>query len=519
MIRGPMAKTESLIVRLLNMPDLAAIVPRLQPEIVHRVIQTCGLEDCAELVALATPAQLAQVLDHDIWRIRARGGDEEFDPERFGVWIAVLMQAGAAVAAEKVIGLDPDFVIEGFARHLKVFDFAAVAPYTTLDGEQMSGRETEGRVCELGGYVIEAKRESAFEPLVDLLAFLSSEYGSYFARLMRGCVRLSNGAREHDGHLLLDEDEQHALDVAYEREARREGQGYVTPAQAHAFLREAREFRLDATHPPQSEVARAYFRALEATASPETTAAEPKTESTDHADSAPEPDGVAAVVELLRDAGVIAPPPRALLEAADPRSSRLSWIESHVAAHPTSDEELAYLANTMIVGCSVHGRAFTRREASDGAVAVCNLGLQNWPSHWPRRNLIAAFQVGWTILHRDVCLYAAQQLTAVLAELQCMDRDIQLRLEGLRRALTRHTAVREPWRARGSLDAIIMLDAACWAVLSALIDECPVAHAALNASRNRVRTINPSDFEFIAENAQIDAVHEFMHSLPSMLIG
>lgn len=521
MIRGPMAKIQSLIVRLLNTPDLAAIVPRLQPEIVHRVIQACGLEDCAELVALATPAQLAQVLDHDIWRVRARGGDEEFDPERFGLWIAVLMQTGPVVAAEKVMGLDADLVIEGFARHVAVFDFAAVAPYTTLDGDEILGRDMHrGRVCEVGGYVIQARRESAFEPLVDLLSFLSSEHGSYFARLMRGCVRLSNGAREEDGfHTLLEDDEQHAFDVAYEREARREAQGYVTPAQAQAFLRGARDVRLDDNNPLRNDAARAYFRALETTPPADAAAGESRTESAEDGGAASEPNGVAAVVELLREAGVIASAPRALLVAADSRSSRLSWIEAHAADYPTSAEELAYLANVLIAGCSVQGRTFTPREASDAAVAVCNLGLQNWPSHWPEGNLIAAFQVGWTILHRDVCMYAAKQLEAILADLRCTDRDIQLRVEGLRRELARHAAVGEPWRARGSLDAIIMLDTTCWAVLAALVDECPVAHAALDASRTRARRISPSDFEFIAENAQIEAIREFMASLPSMLIG
>ena len=58
-----MAKSESLLVRLLNTPDLATIVPRLQPEVLHRVLQTCGLEDCAEFVALATPEQLTRILD------------------------------------------------------------------------------------------------------------------------------------------------------------------------------------------------------------------------------------------------------------------------------------------------------------------------------------------------------------------------------------------------------------------------------------------------------------------------
>ena len=53
--------TRALLERILDVPQLARIVPHLQPEVLHRVIQTCGLEDCGELVALATPTQLAGV--------------------------------------------------------------------------------------------------------------------------------------------------------------------------------------------------------------------------------------------------------------------------------------------------------------------------------------------------------------------------------------------------------------------------------------------------------------------------
>jgi len=57
-----------------------------------------------------------------------------------------------------------------------------------------------------------------------------------------------------------------------------------------------------------------------------------------------------------------------------------------------------------------------------------------------------------------------------------------------------------------------------WAALCALIDECPVIHAALSASRQRCRAINPSHFEFISQNSQIEAVRDFMASLPSALM-
>src|SRR6266481_5967060 len=90
-----------LLDRILDTPHLAQVVPRLPPEVLHRVVQSCGLEDCGELVALATPAQLARVFDLDLWRTDQPGLDEQFDADRFGVWLEVLMESGATVAAQK----------------------------------------------------------------------------------------------------------------------------------------------------------------------------------------------------------------------------------------------------------------------------------------------------------------------------------------------------------------------------------------------------------------------------------
>ena len=116
-----------------------SVVPRLQPELLHRVIQSCGLEDCGELVALATPDQLARIFDLDLWRAAQPGLDEQFDADRFGVWLEVLVESGATVAAQKLAEMDVDLVIAGLAQHARVFDRAAVTPYTTTDGEEARG--------------------------------------------------------------------------------------------------------------------------------------------------------------------------------------------------------------------------------------------------------------------------------------------------------------------------------------------------------------------------------------------
>jgi len=109
-----MAKSHLSLARLLNTPQLDRIVPHLPPAVLHRVIQHYGLEDCAELVALASPEQVARLLDEDVWRTPA-GEAAAFDVERFGVWLAVLMQSGVEAAVDQLAGLDADLVITGLA--------------------------------------------------------------------------------------------------------------------------------------------------------------------------------------------------------------------------------------------------------------------------------------------------------------------------------------------------------------------------------------------------------------------
>jgi hypothetical protein len=241
---------------------------------------------------------------------------------------------------------------------------------------------------------------------------------------------------------------------------------------------------------------------------------------------------------VLTDAGVLAQPPRALLEGERGDAPRLARIEAQMRAARDRDhlaysmrtEELAYLANTVLTGCSIQGRPFTAREASDAVAAVCNLGLETWPARWlaakagmpddflVHHDLISVFQVGWTVLHSDVGLYAAEQLIRALTGLRTADRETQAGLNALRIELKRHCRDGAPWRARGALDVIMLLDMPAWATLLGLIDECPVIPAAIGASRgSRPRTVSASTFEFISERGQIAAVHEFMESLANTL--
>jgi hypothetical protein len=467
------------------------------------------------------------------------------------------MESGATVAAQKLVALDIDLVIAALAQHVLVFDRAAVSSFTTMDGEEVapSRLPSDGLGCEVGNYLVEARRTDSWDAIVAVLLFLDAEHHDFFNRLMRGCRSLSNSTPEVDGfHDLLTDTEQDMFDLAFDREGRREKQGYVTPAQARAFLQMARQRPLgQETTPPCNPITGAYFRAIEWTTAAGGDANHESNRLPAASGSPPAPtdcaDAIAAVVDVLVEAGVLTQQPRALLEGGQGHAPRLARIQAQMqfarasdhAAYSMRTEEFAYLANTIVAGCSIQARPFAAQEASDAAAAICNLGPENWPTRWLPRNgsrissaldagttlpedflvhhdLISVFQVGWTVLHADVSMYAAERLIQVLTHVRNNDREIQVGLDALRIEMSRHWQDKAPWRARDALDVIVLLDMPAWATLLGLIDECPVIHAALGASRgSRTRAVSASAFEFISENRQIASVHEFMESLPETL--
>jgi len=529
------------LARLLDSPFLARVVPHLAPETLHQLIQYRGLDACGELVTSATPAQLTSLLDLDLWRHAQPGRDEQFDVDRFGEWLEVLVDTGDSVAARTVAALDKQLVIVGLCRYLRVFDPGIFEPTAQSDDEPADRheamREGGGDVldCEVGGYLLRARRTNAWDAIVTLLLALETEHNQYFHAVMEGCRGLSNSGPEIDGlDDLLMAPEQHLHDTAIERERRRSRQGYATPADARAFLQMARQ--------PQrtiNPIAAAYFRAAEeeaADTAPYRDATDVPARGDDISTS------IDAVIELLAEAGVMPEPPRALLQAADqdpgatrlrqghggqakvPLLKRLMEFALHhdETAYLTRSRELAFLANTLLAGSSVQSRPFTPSEASDAAACICNLGLECGPppstAFLVDHDLVKTFEAGWSMLYRDVSLFVADQLVSTLADLHCVDADIRRDLRALRLELEKQREAGTPWLARDAADALAMLDMTAWISVLGLLDECPILPAALTAVlEHRTTLVSPTAFAFISTTDQIGDIRLFMRTLPGLL--
>jgi len=365
----------------------------------------------------------------------------------------VLVDTGNSVAARTVAALDKNLVVAGLSRYVRVFDPGIFEPTAQSDDEPTDRHQAmrEGDSmdvdeamdaesmhaddapvhdssgdwlgCEVGGYIVRARRADAWDAIVTLLVALDAEHGNYFHAVMQGCRRLSDSRSEIDGldDLLL-APEQHLHDVTIERERRRSQQGYATPADARAFLEMARQPKHTRSGASMTgsikvnPIVTAYFRAADqAPASSNETARSPErklespsstspsasmslpsaaSHSSDvHAHATDGPESLDAVMELLTEAGVMPKRPRALLEAADadPQAARVTRLrrlmayvrDTHETAYFTRSRELAFLANTLLAGCSVQSRPFAPQEASDAAAGICNLGLEYWPARWP----------------------------------------------------------------------------------------------------------------------------------------
>ena len=438
------------------------------------------------------------------------------------------METGEAVAARIVAALDEDLVIAGLSRYVRVFDPSAIAPAST-DDEPIDRSVTRGGPeCEVGGYLVSAIRTDAWDAIVALLLALDDAHRDRFHALMRGCRRLSNSTPEVDGlDDLLTEPEQRLHDAAVDRERRRSQQGYTTPADARAFLQMARQHGRSGPDGTRSTnpMAAAYFRAADAaSASPDHDASRlprpaPEAASTDGSIS----EAVDAIAGLLAEAGVLQRP-QGLLEGGDPRPSRptrMRMLMEHLRdtdedAYFARGRELAFLANTLLAGCSVQSRPFTPQEASDAAVAICNLGLEHRPANRP--DLVMAFEAGWALLHERVSMFVADQLIVTLRGLRCIDAETRAGLNALRRELVKQRDAGTPWRAREALDVLAILDVPSWASLSGLLGECPVVPAALTATlEGRAGAVSATAFEFISTTRQMEEIRAFMEKLPDAL--
>jgi hypothetical protein len=374
--------SSQILARMLEIPDLAEAVRELPAPALAKVIDAVGLEDAGEIVAFASPAQLAELFDEDLWRSERAGDDERFDGKRFLVWLDVMMEAGDAFVADRLANLPEDLVALALHQHLMVLNVDdMLAEVRAMDEQEgtaiekaLQGFQSE----ELDDYLLVARRPDGWDTVLAVVLALDRDHHAQLSRVLDRLTAMTTEHVEREGGLytVLTSEEMLESDVAADREDRRAELGHVAPSDARAFLKLARPTIADlpTEHDP---LTRAWFRGL---AKDRKAARAEKRASS--ASGAKETTGAAALSRVLVEAGVVAPagaPP--LLGQGPQRESLLvrtmrALAENDADAFAARSEEIAYLANVLVAGASNEGRRYRPAEAVQRALEVCNRGLE-----------------------------------------------------------------------------------------------------------------------------------------------
>lgn len=374
--RPPTSSSSSLLARLIEAPDLAPAVRALPPVSFSALIRHVGVEDAGELLALATKEQLVTAFDEDLFTNTAPGERETFDGARFAVWLAVLLEAGDAVAAARFVELSEDFAVQALGRLVVVLDDGALRDRMSEGGDDAAAADKaiESSLSEeIDGYLLVARDPEAWDSVLSLILALDRDHRAFLVRILDRCADLSRSLLDDLDELAthLSTADSLAEDVEAEREARRSALGYVEPRAARSFLTLARQpLSSSAVRTERDPITRAYFRDLERRSAP---APESRTSTADVRSSVTAllAAGTEQEVEAVRPApatGAADTPP--LIEALRLLGAR----DPEILAART--EELWYLANVLMAGADAREGRLRPTDAIDAALATVTLGAE-----------------------------------------------------------------------------------------------------------------------------------------------
>lgn len=497
-----------LLARILEERELGAAVRALEPAALLRVVERVGLEDAGEIVALATPEQLVQVFDEDLWKSAVAGGDEHFDARRFLLWLEVLLEAGEELAADKVADLPEELLVMAFHQLVLVVDMDALFEELAEHGDDTARTERalESALSEeLDAYRVIARQHDGWDAVVSLLTALDRAHHALLARMLERCAGLSSQLIEENGGLydVLTDEAMLAGDVAAEREDRRAAQGFVAPSLARSFLVAAARGDDATTRDPSTK---AYFRELDAkTRSPITVrrvaGARPEGRAMRLLAALAEVEGREPVRRL--GAGPDAPE-KLLLE---------TLLEELLAAEPSRFtermEELAYLANVLVAGSSSRGQRYRPALAMQSALCTVNLGLELASGGGAPASALRSFgadglfRVAFAALRREVVVPAGRVAA------QCLAAHDPAAAAAVRHA----TEAEMPWTARAEVEALLTArEAAEVEALQGLVDPCPALVGTLAGVGAHRRA-------FIGTRDDLASARAFLHRLAPTVVA
>jgi hypothetical protein len=378
--------------QILERPGLVAAVRELPGAVLGKLIDRIGLEDAGELVALASTAQLERVFDDDLWRAERAGGDETFRPERFVLWLRVMAEAGEAHLVQRFCELSPELVALAVHRLMLVLDIDVLEEQLRPGDEEAEDLERaleNAAFEEWEEFRVIAREPDAWDDVWGALMSLDRDHHDRLRAILEQCCAMSTEYISGQGGLfqVLTAEEMLDSDVAAARDDRRGAEGFVSPADARAFLELARRGGASDARDP---ITRAYFRALETPApKPESKAAPGSGATTKRDAPAATTSDQRALDALLREAQVIASAPARALPALTGGDAARPHLVAPLFEQAMSDlrqrdparfderaREVGYLVNVWIAGGAHEGRRPRPVEALETVLQTCEAAMR-----------------------------------------------------------------------------------------------------------------------------------------------
>ena len=432
----PDNRGKSLVKRLLDNPRLPAYIAHLDTPTLGRLIRLVGIEDAQELMILATPEQMQDLVEIEAWTQERPGTEERFDPERLLDWIEIWDEIGPAFMTSRLAELGEEIAALMLARYVMVVDMEETG-IIDVDGDGITGTADN-----FGRYAVLQKDESSWPEIIHLITQVWSEDADFLLGVLSRCC--SSRDVGIDGFGFTDPGETLDTDVAWDREVSRTRKGYVTPLNATLFLSETKNASMESLlvkvkwdTTTRAQLSRMTSRRSGAGARESTDSATPAGTT---ASPAPDDDLWRELDDMMEAAQIIERSPARSLLLGPVATQRLylkralqELQQRNPAALEQRLDEIVYLANVLVSGSSIQGGAFTEAEAANAVYGTCNLGMEFCVTEEPfdteaamidsflldEPGLIKAFEIGYHLicqLPTKVIVAVARNLTSTAAQ-------------------------------------------------------------------------------------------------------
>lgn len=478
------------LARVRDDADLPAIVPRLPGVALASLVQSLGLADAVPVLEAATPHQLGELLDQNVWRSPQPGKSERLNQRSLAEWIEVLLETESLSEKLDQLGRDflatilaPVLVVERFRE--RIWDFVTMEEDADIEDWDANGsRELYGDFL----VEIHSRSEHLPEKLVQLLSRLWAEAPDLLEETFAELARADPWeiARYESFNNLGSHRAEKARDLREAREERRREQGFVGPLAAREFLLATRSTELltlmDA--PGALYVSHLNIHAARP-------AGEEDAPVSDQAARPPEDERRVEhkVSEILTRLGHARN--EKMLPAHESTKLPIEDVLAGLAleGHPASGRalaELSFLANVLKSGASFRGGTLSEHDAARAAMSTANLGLlmrrnskgvEPVQAFFDGHGVLHLFQLGWHHLHHEVAMVTAAAIDdALRSGLLCsIERENPTVGDALRRVSFVQLVVRgETLKLRDRLQLLAVVVPRETAVcLEALLDAIP----------------------------------------------